>query len=50
VVSVPFDPTCGATTSQSQAVDQVVPLGSGQGEVAHAGVGPIEALQALPNG
>jgi hypothetical protein len=50
VVSVPFDPTCGATAPQPQAVDQVVPLGSGQGAVDHAVVGPIEALEALPSG
>jgi hypothetical protein len=48
VVAVPFDPTCGATASQSQAIDQVVPLGSAQGQVGHAPVGPVEALQALP--
>jgi hypothetical protein len=45
VVAVPFDPTCGATSSQSQAVDQVVPLGSGQGVVGHAPLGPVPALQ-----
>jgi hypothetical protein len=50
VVAVPFDPQCGATASQSQAIDQVVPLGSGQGLVAHAPVGPVQALQALPSG
>jgi hypothetical protein len=49
VVSVPFDPTCGATMPQSQTVDQVVPLGSGQGLVAHAPVGPVQALEALPS-
>lgn len=49
VVAVPFDPQCGATASQSQAIDQVVPLGSGQGLVAHAPVGPVQALQALPS-
>jgi hypothetical protein len=49
VVSVPFDPTCATTVSQSQSVDQVVPLGSGQGLVVHAPVGPVDALQALPN-
>jgi hypothetical protein len=49
VVSVPFDPTCGATVSQTQAVDQVVPLGSGQALVDHAPVGPVQALQALPS-
>jgi len=48
VVSVPFDPTCGSTEAQSQAVDQVVPLGPGQALVGHAAVGPIQALQALP--
>jgi hypothetical protein len=49
VVAVPFDPSCGATASQSQAVDQVVPLGSGQSLVGHAPVGPVQALQALPS-
>jgi hypothetical protein len=49
VVSVPFDPTCGATTPQSQLVDQVVPLGTGQVLVQHAPVGPVQALQALPS-
>jgi hypothetical protein len=49
VVAVPFDPPCGATASQSQSVDQVVPLGSGQSLVAHAPVGPVQALQALPS-
>jgi hypothetical protein len=49
VVAVPFDPTCGATASQSQAIDQVVPLGSSQSQVGHAPVGPVEALQALPS-
>jgi hypothetical protein len=47
VVTVPFDPTCGATTSQSQAIDQVVPLGSNP--LGHAPVGPVQALQALPS-
>jgi hypothetical protein len=50
VVSVPFDPTCGSTVPQTQAVDQVVPLGSGQGLVDHAPVGPVQALEALPSG
>jgi hypothetical protein len=50
VVSVPFDPACGSTVGLSQAVDQVVPLGPGQALVAHAPVGPVEALQALPGG
>jgi hypothetical protein len=49
VVAVPFDPTCGSTASQGQSVDQVVPLGSGQDLVAHAPVGPVQALQALPS-
>ena len=49
VVAVPFDPNCGSTASESQPVDQVVPLGAGQAQVAHAPVGPIQALQALPN-
>jgi CelD/BcsL family acetyltransferase involved in cellulose biosynthesis len=49
VVAVPFDPDCGTTVAQSQPVDQVVPLGSGQAQVAHAPVGPIQALQALPS-
>jgi hypothetical protein len=49
VVAVPFDPSCGSTASQSQSVDQVVPLGSGQSLVAHAPVGPVQALQALPS-
>jgi hypothetical protein len=49
VASVPFDPTCDSTVVQSQSVDQVVPLGSGQGSTAHAPLGPVEALQALPN-
>jgi outer membrane biosynthesis protein TonB len=48
VVSVPFDPTCGSAVPQSQSVDQVVPLGSGQGLVGHATVGPVQALQAPP--
>jgi hypothetical protein len=48
VVSVPFDPTCGATVSQSQSIDQVVPLGPGQALVGHATTGPIKALQTLP--
>jgi hypothetical protein len=47
VVAVPFDPTCGATTSQSQAIDQVVPLGTNP--LGHAPVGPVQALQALPS-
>ena len=50
VVSVPFDPTCGSTVPQSQAVDQVVPLGAGQSLVDHAPVGPVQALQAPPDG
>jgi hypothetical protein len=49
VAAVPFDPPCATTAPQSQAVDQVVPLGPGQGLVAHAPLGPIEALRALPN-
>ena len=49
VVAVPFDPACGTTVAESQPVDQVVPLGAGQGQVAHAPVGPVQALQALPN-
>jgi hypothetical protein len=49
VAAVPFDPTCGATVAQSQSVDQVVPLGSGPGSTDHAPLGPVEALQALPN-
>jgi cell wall-associated NlpC family hydrolase len=49
VVAVPFDPLCGTTAAQSQAVDQVVPLGSGQSLVAHAPVGPVQGLQALPS-
>ncbi|HTT87160.1 MAG TPA: hypothetical protein VMF60_07325 [Acidimicrobiales bacterium] len=48
VVSVPFDPTCGALSEQTQVVDQVVPLGSGQSLVAHAPVGPVQALQGPP--
>ena len=48
VVDVPFDPSCGAATPQSQVVDQVVPLGPGQKQVGHAALGPIRALQALP--
>jgi hypothetical protein len=48
VVSVPFDPACGSSAPQSQAVDQVVPLGAGQGLVTHADVGPVQALEALP--
>jgi hypothetical protein len=49
VVSVPFDPACGSTVPQTQAVDQVVPLGSGQGLVNHAPVGPVRSLEALPS-
>ncbi len=49
VVAVPFDPTCGSTVPQGQTVDQVVPLGPGQALVAHAPVGPVQALQALPS-
>jgi len=49
VVAVPFDPMCGSTVAQGQTVDQVVPLGSGQGLVLHAPVGPVQALQALPS-
>jgi hypothetical protein len=49
VEAVPFDPSCGATTSQSQAVDQVVPLGSGQAQIAHAPLGPVDALVAPSN-
>ncbi|MGH9018731.1 MAG: hypothetical protein ACRDY1_13360, partial [Acidimicrobiales bacterium] len=48
VVAVPFDPACGDPTSHSQAVDQVVPLGAGQGLATHAPVGPVDALRALP--
>jgi hypothetical protein len=48
VAAVPIDPTCGSAP-QSQLVDQVVPLGSGQGLVGHAPLGPIQALQALPS-
>jgi hypothetical protein len=49
VVAVPFDPTCGSTVVQSQSVDQVVPLGSGQALTGHAPLGPVDALQALPD-
>jgi hypothetical protein len=49
VVADPFDPGCGATAAVSQAIDQVVPLGSGQNQVGHAAVGPVEALQTLPD-
>jgi hypothetical protein len=49
VVSDPFDPQCGTAVSLSKTVDQVVPLGSGQGLVGHAPVGPIQALQTLPS-
>jgi hypothetical protein len=44
VAAVPFDPTCGSAP-QTQLVDQVVPLGSGQSQVGHAALGPIQALQ-----
>ena len=49
VVAVPFDPTCGSAVPQSQSVDQVVPLGSGQVLTGHAPVGPVQALQAPSN-
>jgi len=48
VVAVPFDPGCGATVSQSQLIDQVIPLGPGQALVGHAAIGPIQALHTLP--
>jgi len=44
VAAVPIDPTCGSAP-QTQLVDQVVPLGSGQSQVGHAALGPIQALQ-----
>jgi hypothetical protein len=49
VVSVPFDPVCDSSETQSQPVDQVVPLGPAQNLVAHAPTGPVQALQALPS-
>jgi hypothetical protein len=49
VAAVPFDTPCPSTATQSQPVDQVVPLGSGQGLVGHAPVGPVQALDALPS-
>lgn len=49
VAAVPFDPACGATTAQTVSVDQVVPLGPEQGVVAHAPLGPVSVLTALPD-
>jgi len=47
-VLLPFDPSCGATTPATQAIDDVVPLGSAQMQVPHAPLGPVEALQPPP--
>ncbi len=50
VASVPFDPQCAATSAQSEEFDDVVPLGSSQQQLAHAALGPVEALRVLPGG
>jgi hypothetical protein len=51
VASVPFDPQCGATSAQSEEFEDVVPLGSEQQQqLAHAALGPVEALRVLPGG
>ena len=47
-VLVPFDPSCGTVTPTTQAIDDVVPLGSAQAQVPHAPLGPVAGLQPPP--
>jgi hypothetical protein len=46
----PFDPQCSPATGRTQTVDDVVPLGDGQRQVAHAPLGLVDALRSLPAG
>jgi hypothetical protein len=50
VALVPFDARCGTTSTRADIVDNVVPLGSAQGQLAHAAVGPVDALRTLAGG
>jgi len=50
VAKTPFDPECGATTTSTLVVDDVVPLGSAQARVLHAALGPVDGLRTLPSG
>jgi hypothetical protein len=50
VARVPFDPRCGAASSRTEIVDDVVPLGNGQAQLAHAALGPVDALRTLAGG
>jgi hypothetical protein len=50
VASVPFDPLCGASSTQVEDVDDIVPLGSSQQQTPHAAVGPVDELRVLPGG
>ena len=47
VARSPFDPRCGANSDRSEIVDDVVPLGNGQAQLAHAAMGPVDALRTL---
>jgi hypothetical protein len=50
VASVPFDPECAGTSAQSEEFEDVVPLGPSQQQLAHAALGPVQALRVLPGG
>jgi hypothetical protein len=46
--AVPYDPQCTSTSATTKVIDLVVPLGSTNSSVAHAGIGRVDNLDVLP--